>query len=81
MSHCQSLSKILNLRKVWEYRADYIAKEKAKGNKNIELSAYYTSDKHSPNYDIPDISSSKKDWPNGDIARYYKIKSIRSNNQ
>ena len=72
---------ILNLRKVWEYRADYIAKEKAKGNKNIELSAYYTSDKHSPNYDIPDISSSKKDWPNGDIARYYKIKSIRSNNQ
>ena len=69
----------LNLHRVWEYRIEYIEKEKKLGNKNIELSAYYTNDNHSPNYGIPDIGSSKKGWPNVAIAYYYKIKSIKSN--
>lgn len=69
---------VLNLRRVWNYRIDYIESEKSKGNKNIELASYYSSDKHSPNYGLADIGSETTGWPNDAIADYFKIDSIKS---
>ena len=57
---------------------EYIEKEKSKGNKDIEVEAYYNGGNHSPNYDVADIGSSKKGWPNEDVAHYFNIKSIKS---
>ena len=69
---------VLNLNRVWTSRVEYIEKEKSKGNKDIEVEAYYNGGNHSPNYDVADIGSSKKGWPNEDVAHYFNIKSIKS---
>lgn len=70
---------ILELNRVWSFRIEYIEKEKAKGNTDIEIGSYSSQNKHNPVYGLSDISTNKEDWPNTDIAKYFQIKSIKSN--
>lgn len=72
---------VLSLNRLWSYRIDYIEQEKKLGNKNIEVSAYYNNNSHSPSYDVADIGNTEKGWPNEDIAHYFNIKSIKTINE
>lgn len=69
---------INNLRNVWEYRENYIAKQKDQGKDEIKVDAYYSQDKHNPTYGLADLFDDKKLWPNTSIAEYFDIKSIEA---
>lgn len=70
---------ILELNRIWNFRVEYIRNEKSNGNMEIEVGSYSSQNKHNPVYGLSDISSNKEDWPNTDIAKYFQIKSIKSN--
>lgn len=69
---------INELKNIWNYRESYIEKEKKKGNKEIELSAYSSENRHNPIYGLGDLSTEKNNWPNTAIAKYFKIKTIKA---
>lgn len=69
---------INNLRNTWEYRENYIAKQKEKGNDEIIVDAFSTVDKHNPTFGLSDLFEDKTLWPNTHIAEYFNIKSIEA---
>lgn len=69
---------INNLRNTWEYRENYIAKQKKKGNTEIKVDAYHAFDKHNPTFGLADLFEDKTLWPNTSIAEYFDIKSIEA---
>ena len=69
---------INNLRNTWEYREQYIEKQKEKENTEIKLSPYYTGNNHNPTYGLFDIVEDKDIWPNNDLADYFNVKSIEA---
>lgn len=69
---------INNLRNTWEYREQYIEKQKEKENTEIKLSPYYTGNNHNPTYGLSDIVEDKDIWPNNDLADYFNVKSIQA---
>ena len=50
---------INNLRNVWEYRENYIAKQKDQGKDEIKVDVYYSQDKHNPTYGLADLFDDK----------------------
>lgn len=69
---------INNLRNAWEYRENYIKKQKKKGNTKIKLGPFYTENSKNPTYGLADIIEDKDEWPNNDLALYFNVKSIEA---
>ena len=67
---------INNLRNTWEYRINIINKQKKK--KMITIDKYETYNIKNPAYGLSDIGADSDKWPNTSIADYYKIKSIKT---
>lgn len=76
--YMQTMLSIKELKNTWNYRIDYINKEKNNGNLKIQVGQYITDNSHNPNYGLNDINTDEKTWPNTDIAEYFEIDSIKS---
>lgn len=66
---------IKKLHDTWKYRIDYIKKNSDK--EEFVFDIYTTDNKKNPLYGQMDIAEDPKIWPNEDLERYFKIKSIR----
>ena len=62
------------LNKTWRYRKEYI--EKNKNSEKIIVPKYQPTNRKNPLYGQLDITDNPNEWPNTDIEKYFKIKSI-----
>jgi hypothetical protein len=62
------------------YREIFIEQEKSKGINDIVTSSVAPESKYNPSYELDDISNDVTYWSNVAVARYYNVKSIKSNN-
>lgn len=75
-SYIKAYNDISNLKDTWNYRKELIETEKNNGNYNIIVDLYETNNKHNPSYGLIDLNDAPYDWPNPEVANYFKINSI-----
>jgi hypothetical protein len=81
VSFLNASKKILGVYLRWYDRVEYILAEKEKGNLEIEVSPIKATDRHIASYGLSDIYSDENIWPNTITARYFGLKSIKSNDE
>ena len=69
---------IYQLNAVWNYRKEYIEKEKNNKRYDIKLTPFISYDKHNPAYGLDDINKGTDVWINKDLAKYFAINSIEA---
>lgn len=79
-SYVRAYNDISILKDAWQYRKELIETEKRNNNYDIVVDLYQTDNKHNPCYGLIDLNKTPYDWPNPEVANYFKINSIKINN-
>ena len=77
LSYYSTLIDSRNVYNNWNNRINYINQEKVRGEKHIQVEQIYSYNKHTALYGLKDLNYDRYVWPNPQVARYFKIDTIR----